>query len=76
MGIFIIASIQIILIANISSSNLLTGVIQGQFKVSPPIKGLINDLKGASGFQIRMGDKLADFKFSLKKAHLLRLIVH
>lgn len=44
----------------------LTGVIQGQFKVSPPIKGLINDLKEASGFQIRMGDKLADFKFSLK----------
>ena len=44
----------------------LTGIINGQFKVSPPIETLINDLKTASSFQIRMGEKVADFKFSLK----------
>ena len=44
----------------------LTGVIDGQFRSFPPMKGLINDLKEASEFQIRMRDKVADFKFSLK----------
>lgn len=44
----------------------LFSVVNGEFKGKPYQKTLINDLKSSSSFQIRMGPRIADYKFTLK----------
>ena len=49
------------------STCIFTAVIDGEFKMKMlPLRDVINELKLGSSFQVRMGDKIADYKFTLK----------
>jgi len=49
------------------STRIFTAVIDGEFKLSSlRLRDMINELKLGSSFQVRMGDKIADYKFSLQ----------
>ena len=44
----------------------LYSIVSGEFYGKPSQKSLINDLKSSSSFQIRLGQRIADYKFTLK----------
>ena len=44
----------------------LAAAIDGEYKLSPPLSELINQLKLGTSFQVRAGRKIADYKFTLK----------